>query len=347
MKKIGYYLIKFWIQNGLHLYFSKIKVHGLENVPKDKPVLFLANHQSALLDVLLIAVDCNRKPYFLTRADVFKKPLLKKFFGFLQMIPIYRIRDGRESLKNNTEVFDHCAHLLGNEKAILMFPEANHNLKRRVRPLSKGFTRIVFAALQQNPNLDIRLVPIGLNYQNAEGFPDSVAIYFGKDISVQQFYDASNLISSTHIIKQRVSEALKMLTTHIEDETLYDAITRRLDAERTDYLDPTKVNSKLKNLEPLEIQTHVKRKREKGFLQIAFYIFNFPIILLWKTMVKPRVWEPEFTATIRFGFALMAYPFYYALLFIVLMILYAPLTAFIIVLGIFLFNLGYVKLRVR
>ncbi|WP_425236264.1 lysophospholipid acyltransferase family protein [Ulvibacterium sp.] len=342
---MGYYLIKAWIKSGLHLYFSKIKVHGLENVPKDKPVLFLANHQSALLDVLLIAVDCNRKPYFLTRADVFKKPLLKKFFGFLQMIPIYRIRDGRESLKNNTEVFDNCANLLGNEKAILMFPEANHNLKRRVRPLSKGFTRILFAALRQNPNLDIRLVPIGLNYQNAEGFPDSAAIYFGKDISVQRFYDASNLISSTHIIKERVSEALKMLTTHIEDEASYDTIIKRLDTERTDYLDPTKVNSKLKNLKPLEIQTHVKRKREKGFLQIAFYIFNFPIILLWKTMVKPRVWEPEFTATIRFGFALMAYPCYYVFLFVVFMILYAPLTAFIIVLGIFLFNLGYVKLQ--
>jgi 1-acyl-sn-glycerol-3-phosphate acyltransferase len=306
-------------------------------------MLFLANHHSALLDVLLIAVDCNRKPYFLTRADVFKKPLLKKLFGFLQMIPIYRIRDGRESLKNNAMVFNRCAHLLGNEKAILMFPEANHSLKRRVRPLSKGFTRIVLAALQQNPDLDIRLVPVGLNYQNAEGFPDSAAIYFGKDIPVQRFYDASDLISSTHILKERVSEALKTLTTHIDDDASYDTIARRLDEDRTDYLDPTKVNSKLKDLKTLE--AHKKQKPENGFLRIAFYIFNFPMILLWKTIVKPIVWEPEFTATIRFGFALIAHPLYYVLLFLIFMVLYAPLTAFIIVLGIFLFNSGYVKLQ--
>ncbi len=342
MKKIGYNLIKVWIQCGLHLYFSKIKVHGLENVPRDKPVLFLANHQSALLDVLLIAIDCNRKPYFLTRADVFKRPLLKKLFSFLQMIPIYRIRDGRESLKNNAMVFDRCAHLLGNEKAILMFPEANHSLKRRVRPLSKGFTRIVFTALRQNPDLDIRLVPVGLNYQNAEGFPDSTAIYFGKDIPVQRFYVASDLISSTHIIKEGVSEALKKLTTHIDDEASYDTIVRRLDEDRTDYLNPTNVNSKWKNLESLE--TLEKRKSENRFLRIAFYTFNFPIILFWKTIVKPRVWEPEFTATLRFGFALIGYPLYYLLLFAVLIFLYAPITALVIVLSIFVFNWGYVKL---
>ncbi|WP_422081248.1 lysophospholipid acyltransferase family protein [Ulvibacterium sp.] len=343
MKKIGYYLIKAWIKSGLHLYFSKIKIHGLENVPKDKPVLFLANHQSALLDVLLIAVDCNRKPYFLTRADVFKKPLLKKLFGFLQMIPIYRIRDGRESLKNNAMVFDHCAHLLGRKEAILMFPEANHSLKRRVRPLSKGFTRILFATLQKNPDLDIRLVPIGLNYQHAEAFPDSAAIFFGKDISVQRFYEASDLISSTHIIKERVSGALKKLTTHIEDEASYDTIVRRLDADRTDYLDPMRVNSKLKDLKPLE--THEKWESENGFLRIAFFVFNFPMILLWKIVVKPIVWEPEFTATIRFGFALMAYPLYYLLLFTVLVFFYAPITTLVMVLGIFLFNWGYVKLQ--
>ncbi|WP_299531348.1 lysophospholipid acyltransferase family protein [Ulvibacterium sp.] len=342
MKKIGYYLIKAWIQGGLHLYFSKIKVHGLENVSKDKPVLFLANHQSALMDVLLIAVDCNRRPYFLTRADVFKKPLLKKFFGFLRMIPIYRIRDGRESLKNNTMVFDRCATLLDHKEAILMFPEANHSLKRRVRPLSKGFTRILFAALEQNPDLDIRLVPIGLNYQNAESFPDSTAIYFGEEIPVQQLYDPSNLISSTHTIKEEVSKVLKTLTTHIEDETSYDTIVNHLDGERTDYLDPMKVNSKLQDLKPQRIPK--TRKSENGFLQIAFYLFNFPIILLWKTRVRPRVWEPEFTATIRFGFALLAFPLYYTLVFIVLMFLYTPITAFVIVLGIFLFNWGYVKL---
>lgn len=342
MKKIGYYLIKAWIKSGLHLYFSRIKVHGLANVTKDKPVLFLSNHQSALLDVLLIGVDCNRKPYFLTRADVFKKPLLKRFFSFLRMIPIYRIRDGRESLKNNAMIFDQCARLLGNNEAILMFPEANHSLKRRVRPLSKGFTRILFAALRKNPDLDIRLVPIGLNYQNAESFPDSAAIYFGKEISVQQLYEASDLNSSTHAIKEEVSKALKTLTTHIEDEALYDKIVRQLDEDSTDYLDPIKVNSKLKEFKPLK--THKKRKSKNKFLRIVFCIFNFPILLFWKTIIKPRIWEPEFTATIRFGFALMAYPLYYSLVFIVLRFLFDPITALVSVLCIFLFNWGYVKL---
>ena len=91
------------------------------------------------------------------------------------MIPIYRIRDGRESLKNNQAVFDLCSDLLQQKEAILMFPEANHNLKRRVRPLSKGFTRILFNTLLQAPETDIQIVPVGINYKDAVRFPDQVA----------------------------------------------------------------------------------------------------------------------------------------------------------------------------
>ena len=109
MKNFGYNLARLWVKIGLYLYFGKIKVSGLSHIPKDKPVLFLSNHQNALLDVLLIGIDCNRKPYFLTRADVFNSPILKAIFDIFQMIPIYRIRDGRESLKKNQAVFDRCA----------------------------------------------------------------------------------------------------------------------------------------------------------------------------------------------------------------------------------------------
>ncbi|HZJ21288.1 MAG TPA: 1-acyl-sn-glycerol-3-phosphate acyltransferase, partial [Pricia sp.] len=75
MKNLGYRLLKLWIKAGLYLYYGKIKISGLENVPRNEPVLFLPNHQGALMDVLLIVTDCHRKPFFLTRSDVFKRPM--------------------------------------------------------------------------------------------------------------------------------------------------------------------------------------------------------------------------------------------------------------------------------
>ena len=344
MRNIVYHLLKFWIKTSLHLYYRKIHISGLENVPKDKPVLFLPNHQNALLDPLLIAVDCNRKPYFLTRSDVFKSSLLNRLFNLVRMIPIYRIRDGRDSLKNNEVVFQRCSQLLNNDHSLLMFPEANHNLQRRVRPLSKGFTRILFKTLETNPTLDIRLVPVGLNYLSGQDFPDQVSIYYGADIAVQDLIFDKDQRRSVEMIKEAVSAALKKLTTHIPEKG-YDEQIKILDSAGVDYLDPIHINTFLKDPKKYsrkEIPIKAKKLPEK-LLTPLFVLVNLPIILGWKLGLKPKVWEPEFTATLRFSLALLAFPFYYLLLFLGLFSWFGFFTAWIGVAALFLFNWAYVK----
>ncbi len=344
MKKIGYQLFKTWIKAALYLYYGKIEIHGLESVPKNGPVIFLPNHQNALLDVLLIAVDCNRKPYFLTRSDVFKGKFLKTIFDFFQMIPIYRIRDGRESLKNNQAVFDICAELLMNNEAILMFPEANHNVKRRVRNLSKGFTRILFNALDSKEDLDVQIVPIGINYRDSVSFPDKVALYFGKPIQTRALYDSAELRTSIEAIKEIVSTRLKSLTTHIADEVNYEKISRELDALEVDYLNPMSVNKTIAQLSEGDLEFHKTKKEGIGSKLVGglFMLLNLPMMLIWRFFIKPKVWEPEFTGTLRFTFALLAYPFYYLILFVVLALTISLTSALVTILFLFLFNWMYV-----
>lgn len=346
MKELGYNLLKNWIKVGLYCYYGRITVSGKGNIPKDKPVMFLPNHQNALLDVLLVGVDCNRKPWFLTRSDVFKNLILKKFFNYLQMIPIYRIRDGRQSLKNNGQVFVQCAELLEGSEAILMFPEANHNLKRRVRPLSKGFTRILFGTLNKAPELDIQLVPVGLNYKDAEGFPDRMAINFGKPIGVQKLYDKNDVHASTLVVKNAISDALKTLTTHIEDDDNYEKITTRINALEIDYLNVPKVT---KAIEELDLDALITQKKpRKNIFQASFkllgVLLNLPVILGWRIFLKPKVWEPEFTGTLRFAYSLLVFPIYYLLVFLFTLAFFTPLIALCSVLALFLFNCLFVKL---
>ncbi|MFK7812886.1 MAG: lysophospholipid acyltransferase family protein [Maribacter sp.] len=326
----------------LHFYFGKIKVTGLEKVPKDKPVLFLPNHQSALLDVLLIGIDCNRRPWFLTRSDVFKSKLLSSLFNIFQMIPIYRIRDGRESLKNNQAVFDRCSELLEQNEAIVMFPEANHNLKRRVRPLSKGFTRILFNTLDRAPKTDIHIIPVGINYRDAASFPDKVALYFGAPIAMNGMYNPQDEKGSIDRIKEAVSSKLKTLTTHIDDEENYDQIVRRLDAGGVNYLNPEEVNTMLKNM-PASV---VKGKKDFSFSVLAkgiFTLLNLPMLLLWRIIGKPKVWEDEFMGTLRFAFSVIVFPIYYAIVFSLLALIWSPLIGLYAILGLIVFNWLYIR----
>ena len=320
-------------------------MYGLDAIPKKKPVLMLANHQNALLDALLVAVSSNRSPYFLTRSDVFRFAGLRSFFKLLRMLPIYRIRDGIRELSKNSLTFEHCAALLGNNQAILVFPEGNHNLARRIRPLSKGFTRIILTSLERHPKLDIRLVPVGINYQDAAAFPDSAAFYFGADIPVQEIFDSGNEPAFIRTSKEKVAEALKELTTHIGDVDNYKDILEKLNRLGANYLEPKKVNEWIRHMPQMQFNRDGLSPNKRTSLRASvFTILNFPLLWPWRTFVSKKVPEPEFRSTYRFLYAFMAFPLYYLLLLLTMGTLLGYLTALGIVMGLFLFNLVYVKL---
>lgn len=293
----------------MFFYFKRIDIHGVQNVPKDKAVLLLGNHQNALLDALLIATKCGRFSYFLTRAAVFKKPLVSKLLKSLQMLPVYRIRDGWSNLSNNNAIFETCSNILSNKQAVVIFPEGSHNLARRVRPLSKGFTRIVFDTLEKHPDLDIQLVPVGLNFVNATRFPDSTAMYFGEAISAKE-YVSNNRNESVVALKERIKDELSGLTTDIPVDN-YDDILMKLNDLNVDYLKPKEVNACItSNFDNCDTTQKSNGRLIKSFFK-GLMIINilFPY-LIWKYLIKPKIDEPEFISTFRFAIALTLVPVY-------------------------------------
>ena len=341
-----YGLIKGLVRGALFCYFREVRFEGLDRIPRERPVMFLPNHQNALLDALLLAAFIpGMRPYFLTRSDVFRGPLLRRVFEGFRMMPVYRLRDGRETLGRNQAIFERSASLLHRGEPLLLFPEANHNLKRQVRPLSKGFTRIVFKVLSEYPQTDLQLVPVGINYQCAAGFPDRVAYYFGRTVAAAPFLEGRDESGASRALIHTVSGELARLTTHLPEGDDYASRLAALEALHPDYLQPGPINRYLAG----EIGTVPTWEPRKGFLfrawDVFFKVVNLPMMLPWRWGLAPRVPEPEFQSTYRFAFALMAFPVYYLLLGLVL---YAWVGAGAGVLGataLFLHNLLYVKRR--
>lgn len=261
------------------------------------------------------------------------------------MIPVYRMRDGRNTLGKNDLIFNKCAEILNEGKSIVMFPEANHNLKRRVRPLSKGFTRILFRAMERNPDLDIQIVPVGLNYKNATSFPDSVAICYGKAIPLKPMYEKTDTIKTEKKVKETVADSLKQLTTHIPSEKHYDAIIRYLNDRKVNFLRPKAVNQLVGNIQAdkLPNATQVILKEKKSLLYPLFVLLNLPVWACWRYYMKPRVWELEFTGTLRFATALLGFTLYGVILLIAFSLWINIETALLVVSAIFLFNRIYIK----
>lgn len=341
-----YGIFKRMMQAALYCYFQEIRFEGMDRVPPNQAVLLLPNHQNALLDPLLLAAFMKQaRPYFLTRSDVFQGKLLKAVFAGLRMLPVYRMRDGRETLGRNQAIFDRSAALLEKGEPLLLFPEANHNIRRKVRPLSKGFTRIVSLTLSNHPQCNLQLVPVGINYQDAAGFPDRVAYLFGQPIAAAPILQSGDEVQAVRSMIQAVTNALTGLTTHIPADADYAAQQAALDALQPDYLQPVAVNRYLAGA----AQTVPQYRKKEGLLYQVwdgfFQLANLPVILPWRCWMAPRVPEPEFISTYRFAFALLAFPLYLLLLGAALAWLAGSAPALLAPLALFFHNLLYVKVR--
>lgn len=343
LKQLWLHLMRAYIRLGLFFYYKKIKLVNKESVPKTGAVMFLGNHQSALMDALFIAAKSGRFTYFLTRASVFQKSVISKILKSLLMIPVYRVRDGWNKISKNNAIFKDCGKLLGQNNALSLFPEGNHNIKRMVRPLSKGFTRIIHEALDQYPDLDLNLVPVGFNYKDAEKFGDSVSIYFGNPITLKSA-DTVNKTESVVVLKQMVYNNLCHLTTNIPAEN-YKETLNKLEQLNVDFLNPVAVNNCIaSDFKDCETSQSVDVSLIKKFFKFWLIIALIVPYLIWKFKVQTKINDIEFMATFRFAIAITLVPIYLLVLTLIVLVFAGIKLALMYFIGVILLTLLAVKL---
>jgi 1-acyl-sn-glycerol-3-phosphate acyltransferase len=315
IKRTWYFLLQWYVYFGLKFYFKKLIVKGTENIPQG-PVIFAANHQNAFLDALVMATTNQRYDHFLVRADIFKKPFARWLLGTLNMKPIYRIRDGWQALAQNKETFDYCKEVFANGQSIIMFPEGSHGEKRRVRQLSKGFTRVAFETLEQYPELTINIVPIGLNYTAHQKFRSSASIYFGPPIKANDYFKEP-LQGESARLRLDLMESMKKLTLHIEDLERYSEIIAKLENSGVDYLDPVDANQRVANIDHVRLSPRAVESNSAGkillfpFYYVALLVNALPLAL-WNRTAK-KIKDPVFIASIKFCLGIFVFPAVYIL----------------------------------
>jgi 1-acyl-sn-glycerol-3-phosphate acyltransferase len=173
--------LKFSCRLALHFFFRKWQTQSTTTLPV-APSIFLANHPNTFLDAILIACSTDRKIWFLARGEVFKSKWSAWILSKLGLIPIFRFRDGHESLRRNEDVIHRCATLLGNGDSLLLFPEGDNSTQGTLLPLQKGFIRIAEAALKMKPGLNLQIIPIGLQYSANKGFGGVAQVNVGSAV---------------------------------------------------------------------------------------------------------------------------------------------------------------------
>ena len=220
-----YQLFRLIVRISLILYFRKIHIDGVDRITRGKPVIFAVNHPNSFLEAVLLACFQPRVLHFLVRGDVFRSPYLRWFFRATNQIPIFRFRDGFSNLRNNLESFEYCYRALADNSAIIIFSEGSTKMVKQLRPLQRGTARLAFGTIQQHPDLDLFIVPVGVNFTDPDTFRSEAMVRFGKPIHVRDYvedYKNEALPSIMRITKDIAAElGLHVIHfDHSEDELL-------------------------------------------------------------------------------------------------------------------------------
>ncbi|HET8828400.1 MAG TPA: 1-acyl-sn-glycerol-3-phosphate acyltransferase, partial [Pelobium sp.] len=224
--RIFYYLIKFTC----YFYFKKVRIYNQENLNNKNPLIICANHGNSFMDAILIAINTKKKLHFLVRADVFNTPFKRWFFRQLNMMPIYRIRDGREAIKKNDNVFLKCRKILQNNGAVVIFPEGNCVVEKRLRTFKTGFVHLAFNTPLQN----LQVLPIAINYSQPDEFYTDASLHFLAPIALEdlKILTQNQEFDFNKILMQRTHDALKAQMVCIPYKTYDDFFENVLKLKR-------------------------------------------------------------------------------------------------------------------
>ena len=209
------------------LFYKEVAIKYVAPLPKDKPIIFVGNHLCTFNDPILISVNTGLYPAFLTRADVFKKPLVRRFLTSIRMLPIYRRRDCADFIERNEAIFDTSIKQLEANLQFVIFGEGSHSSFRRLRGLKKGFARIGFEALKRySGEFELYIVPVGVEYSHFAKMHQTVTQTFGRPILLKKYWPqyCENTNQALTVIKDEVSEALQKLVIHIPSQEHYYAV---------------------------------------------------------------------------------------------------------------------------
>lgn len=307
-------LVKIPIKSALRLNFRKMVFMGRkENVSKKKPIIFASNHRNALLDALLLVYAGYhfKQVVFLARADIFKQKFVAWILRGMRIIPVFRIRDGKDNLEKNKDIFNSAARILKKNNPIALFPEARHNPKQSLLPIQKAVPRIVLPTeASLNFELNSQIVPVSIYYRDVFEFLTDVYITFGTPIEVSQYKEVyeENPNLATNQLRQDLETSLKSLVVNIWNDEFYeeykDAIDwngDRLALEKYSHRKDDYLQASLEIVRSLD--NLYENKREEFDNKIKDFREAKAILKEHQLNTKDKVWKPASKGNIYSRFA--------------------------------------------
>jgi len=176
----------------LRAFFRQVELIGLERVPLGQPLLVVAAHVNSVADPLLLLAFLGVRPRMLAKHTLFRHPVMAPLLWLIRALPVYRRQDAPAQMARNFKSFGACVRVLADGGAVALFPEGVSHDDPHPRPLKTGAARLALEALRRHPTLPLRILPVGLVYEQKGRFRSRVLLEVGAPLDPHDFLAAPN-----------------------------------------------------------------------------------------------------------------------------------------------------------
>ena len=225
-----YKLFRFFANIAIRVFYGKIEVSGIENVPIGVPLLIASNHPNGFLEPIIIGCIFPRPLHFMVRGDVFKMKWLKPFLVRTNQIPIFRFKDGFSELRKNDANLQEAYRALDNEAAIILFIEGGTINIKKLRPFQKGLARMASSYLdRENTRKDLHILPVAINFVSPFVLRSRVVLNIGKAYEARKHLKekeqkSGQVKSLTDVLYAQI----KPLAFHVSDDRRQPTLNKAL-----------------------------------------------------------------------------------------------------------------------
>lgn len=132
----------------------KVKVIGLEHVPRDEAVLYISNHRS-YFDVPIAYSTLPSLTSFMAKKEIAKVPFLRTWMGFLQCLFL-----DRDNIKEGLKTILKGIDLVKDGYSVFISPEGTRNHGEEMLPFKEGSFKIA-------EKTGCAIVPVSINNADA------------------------------------------------------------------------------------------------------------------------------------------------------------------------------------
>lgn len=203
MHKIAQTIVRYVFRFWLWIAGTKYTITGLEKIPKDEPVLFIANHRS-FFDVFLGYAYFTVPTSFVAKKSIKKIPCIAQWMYFLSCMFL-----DREDIKSGMDMIKKSISLVKRGISVFISPEGTRNSEEELLPFKEGCFRIA-------TRTNCKIVPVC--YTNTENAFEAHTPWVKKAVVTMDIGDPVDISTMDRMEQKHLGEKMRAIVQQMYDE---------------------------------------------------------------------------------------------------------------------------------